>query len=68
MELWFTMKNYDTMEKTMVLWKKLWHYTKNYGTAIYEEKKHCRLPKTMRLWFIMEKTMERYQNIEVLLL
>ena len=38
MELWFTMKNYGTMEKTMVLWTKLWYYTKNFGTSIYEGK------------------------------
>ena len=23
------------MVKTMVLWKKLWYYTENYGTLIY---------------------------------
>ena len=52
MELWFTMKNYGTMEKnygtmekTMVQWTKLWYYTETYGTSIYEEKTHCRLPK-----------------------
>ena len=66
MELWFTMENYGTMEKTMVLRTKLWYYTKNYGTLIYEEKKHGRLLKTKRLWFIMEKTMEKYQNNWVL--
>ena len=32
--------------------------TENYGTSIYEG----RLPKTMKLWFIMEKTMVIYQN------
>ena len=26
------------MEKTMVLWTKLWYYTEKYGTSIYEEK------------------------------
>ena len=26
------------MDKIMVLWTKLWYYTKNYGTSIYEEK------------------------------
>ena len=55
MELWFTIKNYCTMEKTMVLWTKLLYYTENYGTSIYEEKKHCRLPKTKRLLFITKK-------------
>ena len=58
MELWFT------MGKTMVLWTKLWYYTENYGTSIPEEKKHGRLPKTTRLWFIMEKTMEIAKTIE----
>ena len=38
MELWFTMENYGTMDKTMVLWTKLWYYTGNYRTSIYEEK------------------------------
>ena len=32
------MKNYGTMENTMVLWTKLWYYTENYGTSFYEEK------------------------------
>ena len=45
MELWFTMNNYSTMEKTMVLWTKLWYYTEHYGTSIYEEKNDG-LPKT----------------------
>ena len=40
MELWFTMKNYGTMDKTMVLSTKLWYYTENYWTSIYEEKKN----------------------------
>ena len=31
------------MEKTMVLWKKIWYYTENYGTLIY-------YGKTMVLW------------------
>ena len=26
-------KNYDTMDKTVVLWKILWYYTENYGTS-----------------------------------
>ena len=43
-KLWYYGKNYDTMEKTMVLyrklwnfdllWKKLWYYGKNYGTIV----------------------------------
>ena len=31
------MENYGTMEKTMVLWTKLWYYNENYGTSIYED-------------------------------
>ena len=58
----------------MVLWKKLWYYgqtklwyyTENYGTSIYEEKKHGRLQNTKKLWFIKEQTMEIYQKTEVL--
>ena len=30
-------------------------YSKNYGTSIYEGKNHDILPKTMKLWLIMEK-------------
>ena len=33
------MENYGTIEKHMVLWQKLLHYTENYGTSIYEVKK-----------------------------
>ena len=63
MELWFTMENYGTMDKTMVLWTKLWYYTENYGASIYEEKNHGRLPKTKKFWFIMKKkTLEIYQK------
>ena len=46
MELLFTMKNYGTMEKTMVLWTNLWYYTENYGNTNYEEKNQGGLPKT----------------------
>ena len=28
--------------------KKLWYYTENYGTSIYEGKKHGILPKSKR--------------------
>ena len=42
-------QNYSTIEKPMV------YYSENYGTSIYEGKKHGRLPKTMKLIFIMEK-------------
>ena len=33
------------MDKTMVQWTELWYYTENYGTSIYEGKKHGRLLK-----------------------
>ena len=39
-------KKHGTMDKTKVPWKKLWYYTENYRTSIYEGKKHDRLPKT----------------------
>ena len=35
------------MEKTM-------YYSNNYGSSVYEEKKHGRLPKTMNFRWIME--------------
>ena len=35
--------------------KKIWYYPENYGTSIYEGENHGRLPKTMKLCFIMEK-------------
>ena len=56
------MESYGTMEKTMVLWTKLWYHTENYTTLIYEEKKHGRLPNTKKLRFIMERTLDMYQN------
>ena len=56
MELWFTMENYGTVDKTMILY---W----DFRNSIYEQKKnHGRLPNTKKLWFIMEKDMEIYQN------
>ena len=33
------------MEKTMVLWKKLWYYTENYGTLIYYGKNYATMEK-----------------------
>ena len=49
------MENYDIMVK-------LWHYGQNCATILRtielrftKEKKHGRLPKTKKLWFIMEK-------------
>ena len=40
--MYYTSKlwNFDILCKTMVLWKKLWYYGKNYGTV----------DKTMVLW------------------
>ena len=39
---WETMelckKKYGTMDKTMVVWTKLWYYTENNRTSIYEGK------------------------------
>ena len=43
------MENYGTLEKTMVLWKKLWYYGKNYGTLIYYGKNYDTMEKTMVL-------------------
>lgn len=40
------------MEKTMTLWTKLWYYTENCGTSIYEGNK---------------KNMVDYQNQETLI-
>ena len=37
------------MEKTMVLWEKLWYYTENYGTLIYYGKNYGTMEKTMVL-------------------
>ena len=45
MVLW----NLDLLWETMVLWTKLWYYTENNGTSIYEGKKHGRLPKTKKV-------------------
>ena len=30
--------NFDLLSKNMVPWKKLWYYTENDGTSIYEKK------------------------------
>ena len=35
------------MDKTRVLWTKLWYYTENYKKK--EEKMHIRLPNTKKL-------------------
>ena len=52
MVLW----NSDLLWENMVLWKKLWNFD------LRRKKKHGRLPKTKKLRFIKEKTMEIYQN------
>ena len=66
MELWFTMenyctieKNYGTMDKTMVLYWELWNFDLRW-------KKHGRLPKTKKLWFITGKLWKYTKRIEVL--
>ena len=46
----------------MVLRIKLCYCSEKYETSIYDGKKHGRLPKTKKLWFTMEKTMEIYQK------
>ena len=60
-------KNYDTMEKTMVLWTKQWYYGTIPRTIElrFTKVKHGRLPKTKKLWFIKEKIMAIHQKIEV---
>ena len=42
------------MEKSMVLWQKTMILYWNYGTLINKGKNHG---KTIKLWFIMERTM-----------
>ena len=43
-------KNCDTMgKKAMVLYRKLWYYTENYGTLIYHEKNYGTMENTMLL-------------------
>ena len=47
----------------MILWKQLWHYTKNYGTVIYERKKN--IVDYKKLWnfdWYEEKTIVIYEN------
>ena len=65
MELWFTMENYGTMEKT------IWYlHGQNYGTILRTMELWCTkkkknivdYDKTKKLWFIMVKTMVIYQN------
>ena len=49
-------KNYGTMDKTMVLWTKLWNSTENNGTSIYKGKnmvdyqKQWNYTKIMQVW------------------
>ena len=55
-------KNCGTMDKTMVLWTKLWYYTENYRTSgetwyipqnceplIYNRKNNSNIPKQLKL-------------------
>ena len=51
--LWY---NYGTMEKTIVLWKKLWYYGKNCGTTA----------RTFELRLTKEKNMVDYQTLKKL--
>ena len=45
-----SLKNYGIMEKkTLVLWKKLWYFTENYGTLILFGKHYGTMEKTMAL-------------------
>ena len=52
-------KNYGTMDKTMVIYWELWNFDSL-------RKKHGRLPKSKKLWFIMEKLQKYTKLIEVL--
>ena len=47
-KLWYYGKNYGTRDKTMILYWELWNFD-------LRRKKHGRLPKTKKLWFIMKK-------------
>ena len=40
-------QHYGTMNNTMVLWKKLRYYTKNYGTLIYNGKNYGKMINNM---------------------
>ena len=58
-KLWFYGQNYGTIIKTMVLYRDLWNFD-------LRRKKHDRLPKTKKLWFIMDKKLWQYtKTIEV---
>ena len=52
--------NYDTMGN-----KKLWYFTENYGTSIYELNNGGRLPKTTKLIKNGKKTKLIYHKIKV---
>ena len=62
MELWFTMENYGTIDKTMVLWTKLWYYTRTMELRSMQGKNHGRLPKTKTIWIKMGKNSVIYQK------
>ena len=75
-KLWYYGKNYGTMEKTMVLYRKLWNFDllwKNYGTMEktmvlwtklwYYGKNYGTISKTMELRFTKERNMVDNQKI-----
>ena len=49
-ELWFDME-------------KIWQYIENYWNLIYMKQNNDTIPKTIKLWFTMEKTMALYQKL-----
>ena len=50
----------------MVLWTKLWHYTENYGTSIYEEKNMVDYQKLKDFDLLWKKLLKYTKIIEVL--
>ena len=50
----------------MVLWKKLWYYTENCGTSIYEEKKMVDYHKLRNFDLLWKKLWKYTKIIEVL--
>ena len=62
MEHWFTMGNYGTMDKTMILWQKYGTIPGTIELRFTKGKNMVDYQKTKKLWFIMEKTMVIYQN------
>ena len=58
------MENYGTMDKTMVLWTKLWYYTDNQGTLIDEGKKTWYITKNQETLIYNGKHYENNKIIE----